>query len=60
MIYTWIYWKIVNIMLSILIKIPCLAFCFNSCFLIGKSSLTIQFVENQFVDSYDPTIENSE
>lgn len=25
----------------------------------GKSSLTIQFVENQFVDSYDPTIENS-
>jgi len=26
---------------------------------IGKSSLTIQFVEGQFVDSYDPTIENS-
>ncbi|OQR69652.1 GTP-binding protein Rheb-like [Tropilaelaps mercedesae] len=26
---------------------------------VGKSSLTIQFVENQFVDSYDPTIENS-
>jgi Ras family protein len=26
----------------------------------GKSSLVIQFVENQFVDSYDPTIENSE
>ncbi len=25
----------------------------------GKSSLVIQFVENQFVDSYDPTIENS-
>lgn len=25
----------------------------------GKSSLTIQFVEGQFVDSYDPTIENS-
>lgn len=25
----------------------------------GKSSLSIQFVENQFVDSYDPTIENS-
>ncbi|XP_040518997.1 GTP-binding protein Rheb isoform X1 [Gallus gallus] len=24
----------------------------------GKSSLTIQFVEGQFVDSYDPTIEN--
>ena len=22
--------------------------------------MTIQFVENQFVDSYDPTIENSE
>ncbi|XP_059827818.1 GTP-binding protein Rheb isoform X1 [Hypanus sabinus] len=26
---------------------------------IGKSSLTIQFVEGQFVDSYDPTIENT-
>lgn len=26
---------------------------------VGKSSLTIQFVEGQFVDSYDPTIENS-
>lgn len=26
----------------------------------GKSSLTIQFVEGQFVDAYDPTIENSE
>uniref|UniRef100_A0A671NCR6 GTP-binding protein Rheb-like n=1 Tax=Sinocyclocheilus anshuiensis TaxID=1608454 RepID=A0A671NCR6_9TELE len=25
----------------------------------GKSSLTIQFVEGQFVDSYDPTIENT-
>ncbi|XP_054415981.1 GTP-binding protein Rheb isoform X1 [Pongo abelii] len=25
---------------------------------VGKSSLTIQFVEGQFVDSYDPTIEN--
>lgn len=32
------------------------------CFLffsLGKSSLTLQFVEGQFVDSYDPTIENS-
>ncbi|ETE63426.1 GTP-binding protein Rheb, partial [Ophiophagus hannah] len=28
-------------------------------FFIGKSSLTIQFVEGQFVDSYDPTIENT-
>lgn len=28
-------------------------------FFLGKSSLSIQFVENQFVDSYDPTIENS-
>uniref|UniRef100_A0A8C2CUD7 GTP-binding protein Rheb n=1 Tax=Cyprinus carpio TaxID=7962 RepID=A0A8C2CUD7_CYPCA len=27
--------------------------------LIWKSSLTIQFVEGQFVDSYDPTIENT-
>uniref|UniRef100_A0A8C0GQ10 Small monomeric GTPase n=1 Tax=Chelonoidis abingdonii TaxID=106734 RepID=A0A8C0GQ10_CHEAB len=25
----------------------------------GKSSLTIQFVEGQFIDSYDPTIENT-
>ena len=29
-------------------------FCFA-----GKTSLTTQFVENQFHDSYDPTIENS-
>ncbi|XDV36068.1 hypothetical protein PO909_005919, partial [Leuciscus waleckii] len=28
-------------------------------FTTGKSSLTIQFVEGQFVDSYDPTIENT-
>lgn len=26
---------------------------------VGKSSLTIQFVEGQFVDSYDPTVENT-
>ncbi|XP_064397002.1 GTP-binding protein Rheb-like [Halichondria panicea] len=26
---------------------------------VGKSSLVIQFVENQFVDSYEPTIENT-
>jgi Ras family protein len=26
---------------------------------VGKSSLTIQFVEQQFVDSYEPTIENT-
>ncbi|XP_054863174.1 GTP-binding protein Rheb isoform X1 [Amphiprion ocellaris] len=29
------------------------------CWATGKSSLTIQFVEGQFVDSYDPTIENT-
>ena len=28
--------------------------------LLGKSSLVIQFVDNHFVNSYDPTIENSE
>jgi len=26
---------------------------------VGKSSLTIQFIEGQFVDSYEPTIENT-
>lgn len=26
---------------------------------VGKSSVTIQFIEKQFVDSYDPTIENT-
>lgn len=26
---------------------------------VGKSSLTIQFVDGQFVDSYEPTIENT-
>ncbi|KAL8564119.1 hypothetical protein ACOMHN_035724 [Nucella lapillus] len=26
---------------------------------VGKSSLIIQFVENQFVDNYEPTIENT-
>lgn len=36
-----------------------LTFEFSFVFLSGKSSLTIQFVEGQFVDSYDPTIENS-
>lgn len=33
---------------------------FSFVFITGKSSLTIQYVEGQFVDSYDPTIENSE
>ena len=28
-------------------------------FIIGKSSLTVQFVENHFVESYYPTIENT-
>ncbi|CAG2103505.1 unnamed protein product [Medioppia subpectinata] len=26
---------------------------------VGKSSLTLQFVEGKFIDSYDPTIENT-
>uniref|UniRef100_A0ABK0L6N4 Ras homolog, mTORC1 binding n=1 Tax=Rattus norvegicus TaxID=10116 RepID=A0ABK0L6N4_RAT len=34
-------------------------FCLRSPGVKGKSSLTIQFVEGQFVDSYDPTIENT-
>ena len=29
------------------------------CVCIGKSSLTVQFVENHFVESYYPTIENT-
>ncbi|XP_023343355.1 GTP-binding protein Rheb isoform X2 [Eurytemora carolleeae] len=29
------------------------------CRSVGKSSLTIQYVQGQFVDSYDPTIENT-
>lgn len=37
---------------------PCFTFLWNG--LTGKSSLSIQFVDGQFVDSYDPTIENSE
>lgn len=32
---------------------------YSSFLFTGKSSVTIQFVENHFVDSYDPTIENS-
>lgn len=32
---------------------------YNLSFFSGKSSLSIQFVDGQFVDSYDPTIENS-
>ena len=34
-------------------------FSFSLFFHPGKSSLIIQFVENQFVDNYEPTIENS-
>ena len=30
------------------------------CVCVGKTSLTTQFVENHFNDSYDPTIENSQ
>ena len=26
---------------------------------VGKSALTIQFIQNHFVDEYDPTIEDS-
>ena len=43
-------------------KFPCYVFyiLLLCLFFTGKSSLSIQFVEGQFVDSYDPTIENSE
>lgn len=37
----------------------CYDVIFNKKNVAGKSSLIIQFVEGQFVDSYDPTIENS-
>ena len=33
--------------------------CIQLLIYIGKSSLTIRYIDNQFVDSYDPTIENS-
>ena len=49
--------KIINILP---LKTPFKYFVIDSFCLLGKSSLTIQFVENHFVDSYDPTIENSE
>jgi len=26
---------------------------------VGKSSITVQFVDNHFVDTYNPTIENT-
>lgn len=32
---------------------------FFSFYIKGKSSITVQFVENHFVDSYNPTIENT-
>jgi Ras family protein len=32
---------------------------YNSLTAIGKSSLVVQFTENQFIDSYYPTIENT-
>jgi len=34
--------------------------CMYLWLLLGKTSLATQFVENQFNESYDPTIENSE
>ena len=40
--------------------IYCLCVYCVICLFLGKSSLTIQFVENHFVDNYEPTIENSE
>uniref|UniRef100_A0A8B9CRQ0 GTP-binding protein Rheb n=1 Tax=Anser brachyrhynchus TaxID=132585 RepID=A0A8B9CRQ0_9AVES len=68
---TWILGTIKSIPLNSSSPIPpgrgrsgnLLQTCFNThdffpCFT-GKSSLTIQFVEGQFVDSYDPTIENT-
>ena len=32
---------------------------YSNIFALGKSSLVIRFVEDQFVDSYHPSIENS-
>ena len=36
-----------------------LQLCVNVGNILGKSSITLQFVKKQFVEAYDPTIENS-
>lgn len=39
--------------------IPCLSLCLFAAGGVGKSALTIQLIQNHFVDEYDPTIEDS-
>lgn len=63
MVYIWVSLLFPIYKWSVIVFI--LYFCIIHLFMmailvfVGKSSVTIQFVENHFVDSYDPTIENS-
>ena len=42
-----------------LLYLICLIFSYISAGGVGKSALTIQLIQNHFVDEYDPTIEDS-